>query len=122
MPVVEGAGNRTSFQCPYHLWTYGLDGQLIGAPEMERAEGFNKDACRLPEIRLEVWEGFVFVSLDAQAAPLAPQLATLGDKMREYRMGEMRTAAVRTPNPIWAPSGTWFSPPLFGAPATRSAW
>jgi phenylpropionate dioxygenase-like ring-hydroxylating dioxygenase large terminal subunit len=94
MPVVEGAGNRTSFQCPYHLWTYGLDGGLIGAPEMEQAAGFDKRDCRLPEIRMEVWEGFVFVNLDPDAAPLAPQVATLTEKVREYRMGEMRTAAV----------------------------
>ena len=94
MPVAEGSGNRTSFQCPYHLWTYGLDGQLIGAPEMERAEGFEKADCRLPEIRLEVWEGFVFVNLDRDAEPLAPQLTTLAGKLREYRLGDMRTAAV----------------------------
>jgi phenylpropionate dioxygenase-like ring-hydroxylating dioxygenase large terminal subunit len=92
MPVVEGAGNRTSFQCPYHLWTYGLDGQLIGAPEMDRAEGLSISDCRLPEIRVETWEGFVFVNLDASAPALAPQLATLTEKLRTYRIGEMRTA------------------------------
>jgi phenylpropionate dioxygenase-like ring-hydroxylating dioxygenase large terminal subunit len=94
MPVVEDAGNRTSFQCPYHLWTYGLDGQLIGAPEMERAAGFNKSDCRLPEVRLEVWEGFIFVNLDADAEPLAPQVEPLRKLAQEYRMGDMRTAAI----------------------------
>lgn len=94
MPVTEGAGNRSSFQCPYHLWTYALDGQLIGAPEMERADGFDRADCRLPEARIEVWEGFVFVNLDANAEPLAPQIATLTEKVAPYRMGEMRTAAI----------------------------
>ena len=94
MPVIEDAGNRSSFQCPYHLWTYGLDGQLIGAPEMERAEGFDKSECRLPEIRMEVWEGFIFVNLDRDAEPLAPQIVPLLERVKEYRMGEMRTAAI----------------------------
>lgn len=94
MPVAEGAGNRSSFQCPYHLWTYALDGQLIGAPEMERAEGFDIKDCRLPEARLEIWEGFIFVNLDADATALAPQIATLTAKLAPYRLGEMRTAAI----------------------------
>jgi phenylpropionate dioxygenase-like ring-hydroxylating dioxygenase large terminal subunit len=93
MPVTEGAGNRTSFQCPYHLWTYGLDGQLIGAPEMEHATGFDKSECRLPEARVEIWEGFVFVNLDPESEPLAPQLETLSRKLAGYHLSEMRTAA-----------------------------
>src|SRR5512134_3261419 len=55
MPVVEGRGNRRSFQCPYHLWTYALDGRLLGAPEMQRAEGFERASCRLPALRVETW-------------------------------------------------------------------
>ena len=94
MPVAEGAGNRSSFQCPYHLWTYGLDGQLIGAPEMEHATVFDKSACRLPEARLEVWEGFIFVNLDPEAEPLSPQLETLSRRLAGYHLGEMRTAAL----------------------------
>jgi phenylpropionate dioxygenase-like ring-hydroxylating dioxygenase large terminal subunit len=101
MPVVEGQGNRTSFQCPYHLWTYALDGQLIGAPEMEQAEGFDMKSCRLPSIRVETWEGFVFVNLDEQAPSLTPQLATLQQTLREYRMSTMRTAAVMEYESDW---------------------
>src|SRR5512139_2237819 len=47
MPVVEGRGRARSFQCPYHRWTYGLDGALLGAPEMDRSEGFERARCRL---------------------------------------------------------------------------
>jgi phenylpropionate dioxygenase-like ring-hydroxylating dioxygenase large terminal subunit len=67
-------GNARSFQCPYHLWTYRLDGTLLGAPEMERSRAFSRERCALPEFALEVWQGFVFVSLDREAAPLAPRL------------------------------------------------
>lgn len=89
MSVVEGSGNRQSFQCPYHLWTYGLDGRLLGAPEMQRAEGFDKAECRLPELRCEIWEGWVFANFDADAAPLAPRLETLRRRLAPYRLAEM---------------------------------
>jgi phenylpropionate dioxygenase-like ring-hydroxylating dioxygenase large terminal subunit len=92
MPVVEaGAGSRRSFQCPYHLWTYGLDGRLVGAPEMDRAEGFDRRACRLPALRVEVWEGWVFSNFDPDAAPLAPRLAGLARAIAPYRPAVMRT-------------------------------
>ena len=83
-PVVEGSGNASSFQCPYHLWTYALDGRLIGAPEMKQASGFDRSACRLPELRTEVWEGFVFANLDREAEPLVPRLAGLSEILAGY--------------------------------------
>jgi len=101
MPVIEGAGNASAFSCPYHLWTYELDGQLIGASEMDKAEGFDKRDCRLPQVRHEVWEGFIFVNLDAEADELAPQLATLREKIKQYRVGEMRTAATMDYESDW---------------------
>src|ERR1700683_2575303 len=54
--VVRGSGNRRSFQCPYHAWTYSLKGNLIGAPEMEQTIGFDRKQCKLPSLRTEVWE------------------------------------------------------------------
>jgi phenylpropionate dioxygenase-like ring-hydroxylating dioxygenase large terminal subunit len=91
MPVVEGAGNRRSFQCPYHLWTYALDGRLVGAPDMQRAEGFDRAACRLPSLAVETWQGFVFASFDREAAPLAPRLEGLRRAIEPYRPAAMRT-------------------------------
>ena len=52
-PVACGAGNRRSFQCGYHGWTYGLDGQLLTAPEFEGVRDFDRAAARLPEVRLD---------------------------------------------------------------------
>jgi phenylpropionate dioxygenase-like ring-hydroxylating dioxygenase large terminal subunit len=92
MPVVEGRGNRRSFQCPYHLWTYALDGQLRAAPEMDRSEGFERARCRLPELRSERFEGWIFASFDPEAAPLAPQLEGLRRAIAPYRPAELRTA------------------------------
>jgi phenylpropionate dioxygenase-like ring-hydroxylating dioxygenase large terminal subunit len=91
MPVASGSGNRKSFQCPYHLWSYGLDGRLLGAPEMQKAEGFERAGCALPSIRTELWGGFVFVNFDADAEPLAPRLASLEPHVEPYRLAEQRS-------------------------------
>jgi phenylpropionate dioxygenase-like ring-hydroxylating dioxygenase large terminal subunit len=94
--IVQGAGNARSFQCPYHAWTYRLDGALLGAPHMQSVESFDAKKCRLPEIRSEIWEGWIFVNFDAEAAPLAPQLAPLAALLENYRMSEMLAVETAT--------------------------
>ncbi len=94
MPVAEGAGNTKAFQCPYHLWRYGLDGTLLTAPAMEKSAVFDPADCALPSYPVEVWEGFVFVNLDPGAAPLGPRLARLSQRIEGYRLPDMRV--VRT--------------------------
>ena len=73
--------------CPYHLWSFRLDGSCIGATDMGRSEAFDRDACHLAGFRLEVWQGFVFVNLDPAAPPLAPQLTGLGDLLGQVDLG-----------------------------------
>lgn len=90
MKLVEGAGNAKYLACPYHLWNYSLDGQLIAAPKMERAENFHKADVCLPKLRFEIWEGFIFINFDRNARPLAPQLATLSQLIANYQLSEMR--------------------------------
>jgi Rieske 2Fe-2S family protein len=51
-----------TIQCPYHAWTYGIDGRLIGAPHMNEVEGFDKQDYPLHQAALAEWEGFVFVN------------------------------------------------------------
>jgi phenylpropionate dioxygenase-like ring-hydroxylating dioxygenase large terminal subunit len=81
MEVATGQGKAKAFQCPYHLWTYSLDGRLVGTPEMQKAEDFDRSTCRLPEIRQEIWRGLVFINLDGNAEPLGPQLAPLDQQL-----------------------------------------
>lgn len=74
MQVCDGSGNDSTFKCPYHHWNYALDGRLLGAPAMERTEGFDKSEYGLPQFSVELWHGFVFVNMDPDASPLAPTL------------------------------------------------
>src|SRR5215210_4536860 len=59
--VMSGAGNKPVLQCPYHAWTYELDGRLRTAPRSEREEGFNKEDFPLVEVRAETWGPWVFI-------------------------------------------------------------
>lgn len=87
--VAKGAGRTRAFTCPYHAWTYRLDGSLHRAPLMdERAPGGDPD-CALRRFRTEVWEGWIFVNFDDEAAPLGPQLAPLAETLAPYRMAEL---------------------------------
>ena len=88
--VAQGQGKARVFVCPYHAWTYARDGRLVGARHMDRSEGFRMEDCRLPEIRSEVWRGFVFVNLDPEAEPLAPRLANLEPHIERHHLQDMR--------------------------------
>jgi phenylpropionate dioxygenase-like ring-hydroxylating dioxygenase large terminal subunit len=90
-PVPETKGNRKRFKCPYHWWTYDLDGRLVAAPEMARTNNFSKADIRLPQLKVEVWKGFVFVNFDPDAAPLAPRLTALDAVLEPYGFEEMVT-------------------------------
>jgi phenylpropionate dioxygenase-like ring-hydroxylating dioxygenase large terminal subunit len=75
--LVEGQGSGKSVQCPYHAWTYGLDGSLRAAPRSEREPEFDKEGISLVPLRLEAWGPFLFVNPDEDAPPLAETLGPL---------------------------------------------
>jgi choline monooxygenase len=75
--VAHGSGCRETLQCPYHAWTYDLDGSLRRAPRSEREPGFDPAALSLVPVSVDAWGPFVFVNPDAGAAPLAEALAEL---------------------------------------------
>ncbi|HEX4183707.1 MAG TPA: aromatic ring-hydroxylating dioxygenase subunit alpha, partial [Caulobacteraceae bacterium] len=92
MLVAEGKGNARGFVCPYHHWVYGLDGKLVNAPAMERTCDFDKKTVRLPEFKVEIWLGFIFINFDADAAPLAPRLATVETAVAGYDLANASDA------------------------------
>ena len=76
-PVVSGEGCRETLQCPYHAWTYGLDGSLRRAPRAEREGGLDVSELSLLPVSLDTWGPFVFANPDPDAAPLAETLGEL---------------------------------------------
>ncbi len=75
--LCEGEGTRETIQCPYHAWTYDLDGSLRNAPRADREVGFEREDLGLLPVAVDTWGPFVFVNPDADAAPLADQLGEL---------------------------------------------
>ncbi len=98
-PPAEGCGSHKLFRCGYHGWTYGLDGSLINATEIEGVEGFRPEDFALVPVRVEEWFNFIFVNLDSGARPLRESLNHLtsqvdrvpfvGLKLYERRSYEM---------------------------------
>lgn len=84
--LLEGAGNTKSIVCPYHAWTYNLDGTLRGAPAMTLNEGFEKKDYCLPQVRCEEWLGWIMVSLNPDAKPAAQGLSEVEDLVGQYGM------------------------------------
>jgi Rieske 2Fe-2S family protein len=79
-----------SIQCPYHAWTYDLDGRLIGAPHMEEVPHFQKPDYPLLGVHADEWDGHLFLNLESQPQPLGAQLGSLVDKFRDWRMSDLR--------------------------------
>lgn len=82
------SGRLPALRCPYHLWTYDLNGRLLAAPEMQTSSCHARDDVRLPAFRSEIYEGFVCVNLDGQAAPLATRLAGLTAHLAKWQLGD----------------------------------
>ena len=73
--LCDGAGRLGSaIVCPYHGWTYSLDGRLVGTPNVGDVEGFDRAEYGLHGVGVETWNGFVFVNLSEKPRPLEEQL------------------------------------------------
>jgi len=79
--VCEGAGRRATLQCPYHAWTYGLDGRLVSAPRAHREGGIEAEELSLVQLRAERWGPFVFVNPDPDAGSLAELLGDIPERI-----------------------------------------
>jgi len=89
-PAAEGCGSRKLFRCGYHGWTYGLDGALISATEIEGVEGFRAEDFALAPVRTEEWFNLIFVNLDAQAPGLRESLGELPRQAEKFPFANMK--------------------------------
>lgn len=87
--AAQGTLHRT-LQCPYHAWTYDLDGSLRAAPSMEGVEGFRPEDYPLHSVALALWEGFIFISLAQEPEPFEQSYAPLLGKFEIYRLPHLR--------------------------------
>ncbi|MFK7940382.1 MAG: aromatic ring-hydroxylating dioxygenase subunit alpha [Roseovarius sp.] len=98
MPLAEGSGNANRFVCSYHAWAYSHDGALLRAARMKNA-GFDQKSCKLPSFPVQLWQGFIYTSLDPAAAPFGPDSKALDDLVSPYEPENFRH--VHTASEIW---------------------
>ncbi|MHB8654925.1 MAG: aromatic ring-hydroxylating oxygenase subunit alpha [Terriglobia bacterium] len=90
------AGNAAVLRCPYHGWTYGLDGALKGIPEFDGVCQFDRKTNGLLPVRVETWEHFVLVNLDAAARPLNDFLGSLVARVQPLDLSQLHFVERRT--------------------------
>jgi len=95
-PPAEGCGSRKLFRCGYHGWTYGLDGSLISATEIEGVEGFRPEDFALTPVRVEEWFNLIFINLDDHARPLREVLGDLPKQAGKFHFEGMKLFERRT--------------------------
>lgn len=91
--VAKGKGNVRAFVCPYHAWSYDLDGKLIGAAHMDKTEGFDVKTCRLPKLGVAQWCGWIFVTLNDNPLPFDQYIARFDQEFAFLRLQDCRLAA-----------------------------
>jgi choline monooxygenase len=89
-PPAEGCGSRKLFRCGYHGWTYGLDGSLISATEIEGIEGFRPEDFALVPVKVEEWFNLILVNLDPEAKSLRGHLDELTQQAGRFPFAGMK--------------------------------
>ncbi|MCX6117116.1 MAG: Rieske 2Fe-2S domain-containing protein [Proteobacteria bacterium] len=85
----HGVSNTRIFRCAYHSWTYDLSGKLVGAPKFDGAQEFEKKTCKLPEYKVEVVYGMIFVNLNENAESMKPLFDKVSSTISPIDMNEM---------------------------------
>jgi len=94
-PIALGSGCKNVLRCQYHGWTYTLDGRLIGTPDVEGVEFFDRSTMGMVPLRVEVWEQFILVNFDTQAEPLASYLGKIPEQARGFQFEGLQFAERR---------------------------
>ena len=93
--VEEPCGKAVRFQCPYHAWIYDLEGNLVRAKHTDDLDDFSFERFGLVSVRMETWQGFVFVSLSPEAPPLVEWLGDLPPHLARFDFSGLRVAHTR---------------------------
>jgi len=94
-PIALGSGCKNVLRCQYHGWTYTLDGRLIGTPDVEGVEFFDRSTMGMVPLRLEVWGDFIFVNFDQKAEPLSVCLGKIPEQARGFQFEGLQFAERR---------------------------
>jgi choline monooxygenase len=94
-PIALGSGCKNVLRCAYHGWTYTLDGRLIGTPDVEGVEFFDRSTMGMVPLRLETWEQFIFVNFDRDAEPLSAYLGNIPEQSRGFQFAGLQLAERR---------------------------
>jgi choline monooxygenase len=87
--VAAGTGECAAFKCPYHAWTFALDGNLIGTPMFEESATFRRADYGLTQVRLERWAGYLWMNFDPDAPGLLAYLGDLPERVAAWKPEEM---------------------------------
>src|SRR5260370_25854130 len=94
-PIALGSGCKNVLRCQYHGWTYTLDGCLIGTPDVEGVEFFDRSTMGMVPLRCETWEQFIFVNFDLKAEPLSTYLGRIPQQAKGFQFEGLQFAERR---------------------------
>jgi len=94
-PIALGSGCKNVLRCAYHGWTYTLDGRLIGTPDVEGVEFFDRSTMGMFPLRVETWGQFLFVNFDPSAEPLSAFLGKIPEQSRGFPFAGLQLAERR---------------------------
>jgi choline monooxygenase len=94
-PIALGSGCKNVLRCQYHGWTYTLDGRLIGTPDVDGLEFFDRSAMGMVPLRCETWGQFIFVNFYPQAEPLSAYLGRIPEQAQGFRFDGLEFAERR---------------------------
>jgi len=86
MQLLEGSGNKKRVVCPYHAWTYDIKGKLVVAGQMKQNKAFEKSKICLPEFRTEIWNGWIYVTLNNDAPSVKELLEPLDQQLSKFEL------------------------------------
>ncbi len=94
-PIAVGSGCKNVLRCAYHGWTYTLDGRLIGTPDVDGVEFFDRSTMGMFPVRLETWGQFIFINFDPNAVSLSAYLGKIPEQARGFQFEGLQLAERR---------------------------